>query len=1033
MHPVHGDGGGFRVNYPTLLVLLSVAVLVMVVPPTVHGAPPATELITITPDNGYSSTDSATVTGTGCTVAAIPMDGSQHSFTCNAGTLLTITVPSDASLSCNPNCRYRAALGTTILTYTTDNAPPYTDTNSVKVYFQLQNTYQASTNGQGPPAWDPTLTIIPSGTVLGVSSANVCSITPAGGTTNTATCPGWSDYGRAVTAPDVALGSGPNIQWKLSGTNSYTPTSGGNSVPAFAYYKQLQNTYEVIPNAAPTFDPGLEWIITGTSLGTGSSTICTIFSSAPPTSCTWWSDYDTKVSFPAQAQSSPGFTRWSTGAVVSYTPTTPANTYKVNYYKQVSEMFSFSTSDGSLGYSAPSLLCTQYGSVVPCATLGTSPTQCWLDFGSRWTATSPLLGSTSTHRWSSRNATGIAAAAAAPDVGYYHQFLVTLSYSVIGGGFPSPLPSVSYNAYGRVAVATLNQTASPVWMDSAQSFSLRVPQGNGAERWRSFVSSFAVVENGVYPIALYHQYSLILSYSINGGGGGSVPPTLTFGNFSRLATVSLTQTPVSYWANAGDNWNATTTLFGSGAMERWQTDQTDSGKASSSINEQLVYYHQFYDAFAYSVVGGGSGYGVPTITFMQFGKAVNGTQGWADSGSTYSFTEPLPGSTSSERWDSGGGIGTVTSPTILNETYYHQYAFLLSFTAVSPTVVLGSPLLNFVALGRPTSQPIMSSPAVTWLDTGSEWSVVPAFSGSSDTERWATQQATSGNANSSQTYSFTFYDQFYITISYSVIGGGSPGVPSVSYAAYSNRASAQVVNNSLNIWVNAGSRWTLPPLLPGSTQQERWIVKGPNTAMVLAASAYQATYDHQFFLETTSNSGLGGIFQNQTQWADNGAGFNLNASALPGWKFVYWEGTGSGAYNGTAATMTLTLAGPAREVAVFYPSLSIIVSGGGHVVYSAPGVNGNASSGHTVVYVPLGSNVTLKAVPTIFDIVFEGWSEAAKGKAPQVTFVVNSPTSVSASFGLDYSDIEVIGATIPIVMVLAVYVFVVRRFGRKRS
>jgi len=1009
-----------------LILPLAAFALLVLLPPGAHAAT-TTVHATCTMDNGAPSVTlalSENPNDGGLSPTSLPCDGADHDITVDQSVTLTANEPSPGA---NEEWTFSGGFPYQKLQVGTLSSYSWSLTN----YNQLQNTYAVTTNGQGPPTWDSGLSCQVTGQVDGAPGVAVATLFPTAGSTVSVSAPGWADYNRAVTFCASMLGAGQGTQWAASGQASFSDTTGGNT-HTVAFYKQFQDTYEAIPNAAPTFDSGMTWTITGTYLGVADSPICTIPSAASPATCIGFSDYDTKVSFPSQAQSSPGFTRWSAGVVVSYTPTTPLNTYKVNYYKQVSETFSYSISDGSSGFTAPILLCTQYGSVVNCVSLATSPTQCWLDFGSRWTTTSPLLGSASDQRWSSRNATGNAAAAAATVVPYYHQFLVTLSYRLIGGGVPSSPPSVSYNAYGRPVRATLNQTASGAWMDSGQSFSLKVPSGSATERWRSPKSTFPVSDGVSYPIFLYNQFSLILSYEVNGGGSGYVPPTLTFSNFSQIVMVSLTRNALTYWADAGENWTVTTRLLGSSASERWQTNQVGTSKAAGSTTLQLLYYHQFYDGFAYSVVGGGSGYSAPTITFMQFGTAIVGNQGWVDADSNYSFTEPLPGSTASVRWDSGNGTGIATSSETVNATYYHQYAYLLSFSAVSPTVVVGSPLLNYIALGSPASEPIASSPAVIWLDSGTGWSVIPAFAGSSVDERWATQQATSGSANSSQTDAFTFYSQFYVTIGYAVIGGGSPGVPSVSYAAFANRASTQLSNGSQSIWVNAGSRWTLPALLPGSNELERWIVKGPNTATVLAASSDQATYLHQFFLETTSNSAMGGTFRNETQWADGGTSFNLNASALPGWEFIYWKGSGAGAYNGTSATLNFSLSGPANEVAVFYPGLTIIVSGGGHVLYSAPGVNGSASGGDNVVYVPLGSNVTLKAVPTIFDIVFQGWSQAAKGKAPQISLKVDAPKSVSASFGLDYSDIEIIGATIPIVTVLAIYVFVVRRLRSKK-
>jgi len=1006
---------------------LAITALLVLLPPGAHAASTAVVQATCTMASGAPSVTlslSESPNGGSLNPATLPCDGQSHPITVDQNVLLTASEPPPGS-----NDRQEFPSDFSFVQFQVGTSSSYTwpFTN----YDEKLNTLAISIGGQG--STDAGLTWTFTGFLDASPSATICTLSPPQGVTSASDSTGcWSDYGEPIKAPGAPSGAAPGVRFLNATASKIGPITSGANTYTTQYYKQVQDTFTVVPNAAPSFDPGLQWVITGTFLGAGGHTICTIFSSISPTSYMAFADYDTSVSFPSIAQGPPGPTRWFAGTVATPDLTEPGITYDGNYYKQASESFSISISDGSTGFSNPVLLGTSLG-VGTNWPLGPVPQGYWLDFGSSWSANSPLAGSSALQRWSSRNATGTAKAGGTVVVPYYHQFSETLSYMIVGGGAPTKPPSVSYHAFGRLTVAPLNLTASPYWMDSGQSFSLVAPPGSAAERWASSNASYQVSEGASFPILLYHQYSLELYYVILGGGSGYSPPTLTFSNFSRVVTTGLTQASVAYWANAGTNWNATSTLAGSGAEEKWESNQVDSGVVSGSISRPLEYYHQYFDVFAYSVTGGGSGYSAPIVAFIQFGAEAEGTQGWVDAGSMFSFTEPLMGSTASERWDSGNGTGLATQSALINQTYHHQYAYSLSYSAISPTVPSGNPWLNFYALGRPESLPLSPSSAVVWLDSGSGWSVIPEFSVSGQTERWSTQQPTSGNATSPVTIDYAFYNQYYITLGYTVLGGGSPGAPSVSYATYASHTSSQLTNSSIGIWANAGSRWALPPLLPGSSDQERWYLQGPDTETVIASQNYQASYQHEFFLQTTPNTAAGGVIANETLWYNSGVGVSLNASAVPGWKFAYWNGVGSGAYNGTQAAISFPLAGPATETAEFYPGLSIIVSGGGQVHYMAKGVNGSAPSGHNVVFVPLGSNVTLKAVPSIFDIVFEGWSGAAKGKASQTTVAIDSPTTVSASFGLDYSDIDVIGGTIPVVVILAVYVFVVRRRAAKRA
>jgi hypothetical protein len=88
---------------------------------------------------------------------------------------------------------------------------------------------------------------------------------------------------------------------------------------------------------------------------------------------------------------------------------------------------------------------------------------------------------------------------------------------------------------------------------------------------------------------------------------------------------------------------------------------------------------QYQVTFNYQVTGGGSGYSAPSVTYYQLGSPLSVTAGasatvWVDSGSTYTYTTPLSGSGSNERWQTNQASGTVSSSGTINPTYYHQYS-----------------------------------------------------------------------------------------------------------------------------------------------------------------------------------------------------------------------------------------------------------------------------------------------------------------------------------------------------------------------
>ena len=269
----------------------------------------------------------------------------------------TATIP-QAATGAASNTRWQSSAACTFTPTTGGN------TENCNSYFQLSNTYQASTNGQGPPTWDSGLSAVVTGSLYGSTGQNICTISPSSGTTTTASCTGYADYDAAVSDPSTLSGAGSNIQWKVYGTSSWTDTTGGNTHTG-TYYKQLQNTYQVTAEAQADFDTGMSWTVTGTVGGTGSSTVCTISSTAAATdSCTGYADYDLGVTIPQAASSPPANSRWQSSAACTSTLTSGGNTENCNSYKQLTNTYqetadAQSTFDTSMSWTATGSL---YGS-----------------------------------------------------------------------------------------------------------------------------------------------------------------------------------------------------------------------------------------------------------------------------------------------------------------------------------------------------------------------------------------------------------------------------------------------------------------------------------------------------------------------------------------------------------------------------------------------------------------------------------------------------------------------------------------------
>src|SRR2546428_11283257 len=153
-------------------------------------------------------------------------------------------------------------------------------------------------------------------------------------------------------------------------------------------------------------------------------------------------------------------------------------------------------------------------------------------------------------------------------------------------------------------------------------------------------------------------------YAVQGGGSGSLPPTLTYVAGGQSVTVALAASPAVYTVDAGTAWSVSAILGGSDPTERWATNETVSGIAMRSESLAFHYSHQFSASFNYRVTGGGSGYAAPSVSYEQFALARSNDANltvWVDAGTPYSFPSSLGGSNASERWmaDAPDRSGTV--------------------------------------------------------------------------------------------------------------------------------------------------------------------------------------------------------------------------------------------------------------------------------------------------------------------------------------------------------------------------------------
>lgn len=529
-------------------------------------------------------------------------------------------------------------------------------------------------------------------------------------------------------------------------------------------------------------------------------------------------------------------------------------------------------------------------------------------------------------------------------------------------------------------------------------------------------------------LSYYHQYLVTASYSVTGGGTSYSPPSLAFQSYGSSSSAALGVSPTSNWADAGGPWSAANPLPGSTLYERWETSAPTAGTVLSPLTLTFTYFHQFYVKFGYSVLGGGTGYSPPSVQVSQFGEPVSAIVGWADGGSRYSFTNPLNGSSSTERWYTGSAEGLIQSSSSINATYRHQYGFVLSYMVVGTTTQPSPPILNSTSLSLPLTEQLQTTRTNYWLDSGSSWVVSTLLSGSGKNERWMTDQTTGGTVRASSTTVFAYFDQYAAGFSYTIKGGGTPQPPSLNYTSFSAPVDAALSTTQVVYWLDYHSTWSLTNPVPGLSHSERWIAAQGTSGTAVRPFNETATYVHQYYVQVETNAKAGGFAEASSEWYDTGSSLALNATASPGWRFSSWSGTGDGSYSGGILTESVPINSAINETAVFYAGLTLISGSGGSVQYRYGQVNGSVQGGsNATLYVGPGTSVSLSPVPATVAFVFRGWLGNLTGAAQNSFLTVTAPVSVAATFGPDYADIGVFYVVAIVITVLTVYVFVVRR------
>ncbi len=197
--------------------------------------------------------------GNSLTPSSVPCDGNQHLVTVDPSVTLTATEPTDATYT-----RYRFAGGTNTATdaVCVGSASGECSSWTLNNYEQLQNTYSA--NPFGPTTFSPSITFTVTGSLYG-GPVTVCTISvPASPSSGAYSCSGYADYDTAVTMPANSGNNPPNAYWFVSGTSTYTDTTGDNTHTSNYYEAFAPSSLSGSLSLSPSLDQGLGITKSGT-------------------------------------------------------------------------------------------------------------------------------------------------------------------------------------------------------------------------------------------------------------------------------------------------------------------------------------------------------------------------------------------------------------------------------------------------------------------------------------------------------------------------------------------------------------------------------------------------------------------------------------------------------------------------------------------------------------------------------------------------------------------------------------------------
>ena len=244
-----------------------------------------------------------------------------------------------------------------------------------------------------------------------------------------------------------------------------------------------------------------------------------------------------------------------------------------------------------------------------------------------------------------------------------------------------------------------------------------------------------------------------------------------------------------------------------------------------------------------------------------------------------------------ERWQTNNPVNDLVTSALagtqLRQEYYHQFivTFVYSDAGSDSSIInSGAQIGTYESFGTSTTITAgatlgTTSVVNTWVDaayTGQQSATFTTCPPNPTNERWALSTDTNINLqadNGGATITNSgYYHQYKVSIAYLTTDTTSTPSSAVTLSGtqLGNTAFTEALTKTVqNIWLDAGSSWSVNSQILVSPTTEQWIATSGTSGTIGSSTMIAPQYNHQFYI-TVSNGGHGGSFAG-SQWvnADN--------------------------------------------------------------------------------------------------------------------------------------------------------------------